>query len=755
MVSFRLFVLCFLIAALGFGDERSGRTLLDLPLSFEPNRGQAPQPVKFVSHGVFSDGYALFLTEDGAEFHLGDFYSVVRMKLAGTGTHASDVSATDRLPGKVNYFIGNDPKKWVTGAETYGRVEYRHVYPGIDLVYYGTQRQLEYDFVVLPGADSGQIALEFSGARPRLNARGELQLVLDGRVPLTFRKPVVYQRIDGGKKLIAGSYKLTGNRVRFALGAYDHRRALVIDPVLVYMTYLGGSGGGTFIGLPQTACAQCNAQNPAQGIAVDPAGNLYVTGYTTSTAFPLQSAYQSQVKGNVNQGAAFVSAINPTASSLIYSTYLGGSTYDRASAIAVDASGNAYVTGQAWSADFPVTGGAFQKLCAPGPGANNTLVGGCASASNAFLTKIAPGGGSLVYSTFLGGSHYAAANAVAIDSQGRAYIAGSSDDQCNNSQPYRCFPETANALLPQSLYNNTINPKAGNPGAAFVAVFDAAGANLLYSTLYGDKDPSNNVNNTSTIGTGVAVDPSGNFYLTGFGMDPQIPTTAGAFQPTGTNNQSNGGIAYRGFVAKFSPVLGNGSGASLIYGTYLGGTARDETNGAEQVSGITVDAAGNAYITGITQSYDFPVTAGAHDTTECGATTYECQGIGFLTKLNPSGSALVWSTLVGRSNNVIGGTMNLIGVPRVDAEGNVYITGQGTASYPVVNPVPFPASDLNGGLFVTKFDPTGSTILFSTIIYSPSGGAVYPGGDGARFTGEYLRGRRGRCAGSSCDVRSI
>jgi len=201
----------------------------------------------------------------------------------------------------------------------------------------------------------------------------------------------------------------------------------------------------------------------------------------------------------------------------------------------------------------------------------------------------------------------------------------------------------------------------------------------------------------------------------------------GAFQPIGTNNQSNGGIVYRGFVAKFGPVAGPGSGAPLSYGTYLGGTATDETNG-EQVSGIAVDASGSAYITGLTQSYDFPVTDGANDTALCGPATYECQNIGFLAKLNPSGSGLEWSTLVGPSNNVIAGTVTLIGAPRVDSAGHVYVTGQGTSSYPVVNPLQPNPQASNGGLFVTQYDPTGSAISFSTIFYSPSSAGVYPGG---------------------------
>lgn len=719
--------------------EKTMSDFLSLPLSFEPNRGQADAQVRFLSHGVLSGAdYSLYLVDDGAVIERRS--SMVRMKLRGA--NAAKISGAETLPGKVNYFIGNDPKKWIAGAPTYRRVEYKQVYRGVDLVYYGTQRQLEYDFVVAPGADPGQIALEFSGAKPKLGSDGQLQLALDG-APLKFRKPVVYQTIDGQRKPVTGEYKLHGNRVQFALGAYDRSQPLVIDPILDYLSYYGGGPmGNVFIGASQTRCAQCTPQ-PAQGVAVDSAGNLYITGTTDPPAIPVMNAYQTAPKlTNPNGYMVFVAEINPTASALVYSTYLGGSLEQRGSAIAVDSSGAAYVTGETHSADFPVTAGAYQMLCAPSNrGPNGTVVSACGDFSqNAFLTKLAPGGASLVYSTFLGGGTGSdTANAVAVDSQGRAYVAGISSDSCDPGQGQNalyCFPETANALLSQSLYNRAFNPKAANPGAAFVAVFDAAGAHLLYSTLYGDKNPSNNVHNTGVYGTGVAVDPTGNFYLTGLGQDPAIPTTPNAFQPTGTNLQSNGGQVFRGFVAKFSPVTGIGAGATFLYGTYLGGTSLTECCGSDQVSGIAADASGNAYITGITQSPDFPVTPGAHNATPCTSVLANsfCQNIGFLTKLNPSGTGLVWSTFVGGpgptdsgGNGTVASTTGM-GAPRVDASGNVYVTGQGQYNYPLVNPTQPAAGDIHGGVFVTKFDPTGSTILFSTVIYGTSGGITYPGG---------------------------
>ena len=727
-----LLVPFLIFASAAFGAPVTKTDLLTLPLSFEANLGQTNSSVKFLSRG---DGYALFLTTDSAVFKLGG--SVVRMKLAGA--QSAEVSGAEPLPGKVNYFLGADPAKWSRGIATYGKVEYKRIYQGIDLVYYGAQRRLEYDFRVEPGADPSKIALEFSGAQPTLDAGGDLQLAVEG-APLRFRKPIVYQIEGGRKKMVRGRYQLAGGRVRFKLGAYDHRRALIIDPVLDYMTYLGGTGNDQ-IGWPGITCPQCTG-NPPQGIAVDGAGNVYVTGYTNSTDFPLQGAFQSQdltTPAASHNPTVFVAEISSDASTLIYATYLGGSVWDEASAIAVDSNGSAYVTGYTFSRDFPVTSGAVQTRCGAASGATaGSIVSNCAGGgnSNAFLTKLSPGGGSLVYSTFLGGGVGTLARAVAVDSQGQAYIAGSSGDSCftgPGSFLADCFPETANALIPQSLYNATVTPGRFNASAAFVAVIDAAGANLLYSTLYGDMNPANNPTSSwATFGMGVAVDPAGNFYLTGMTYNPEIPTTPGALQPTYSNFTPGAANSNHGFIAKFSPVTGAGMGASLIYGTYLGGAPPSGAAG-EQVAGIAADTSGAVYVTGLTKSYTFPVTDGAANTNACSQTS-DCQNIGFLTKISPDGSSVMWSTLVGAipvEQSFGRGTVSAIGPPRVDADGNVYITGQAIQSnsyYPLVNSFQPAPPGQQAGVFVTEYDPTGSTIYLSTVFYSPSGAAVNPGG---------------------------
>ena len=721
------------VAGLGFAAAVPSKPVFGgQPLSFEANQGQADPAVRYLSRGV---GYALYLTSDSAVFQLdksrrgsargGLSPAVVRMKLAGANP-STRISGADTLPGKVNYFLGSDPKKWTSGASTYGKVRYEQVYEGIDLIYYGSERRLEYDFVIAPGADPRQIGLEFGGARPRLTADGGLTLKVDG-APLSFSKPTVYQIIEGKKQTIAGGYRLRGNRVQFALGKYDHTRALVIDPVLTYFTYLGGSKDdfvGDAPGYYQFAIS------PPQSIVADQAGNLYVTGFTGSTDFPVQSAYQSQNKAAPANGTpyvAFVSKLDSTGSHLIYSTYLGGASFGqtKAYAIAIDSAGSAYITGSTQQSDFPVTSGAYQKNC----GYVNNGQGICGGgASSAFLTKLSPSGGSLVYSTFFGPGTLDAAYSVAVDSQGQAYIAGISSAACASNDPTACFPTTPSAVLPGSIFNGTLQQgKTFNQGSAFVAVFDAAGANLLYSSLYGglgstatgsDGKPGNN---GATYGAGVAVDAAGNFYLAGSSSSNQLPVTQGAYQRYFSSTNGNLG---RGYVAKFSPV-GSPGGSSLLYATFLGGT--DGANdGSDQIGGIAVDAAGNAYVTGNTGSYDFPVTT---NTTSCTAKN-GCQNTGFLTKINPSGTGLVWSTLVGGGANCCSGDVASMTPPRLDAGGNLIVGGRltGSTGFPFVNPLQ-PQTNGFGGVFVARFDPTGSTMLFSTNIYGPSvNGGVFPGG---------------------------
>src|SRR5688572_27814964 len=495
--SFLGLLIGFAISGGAFADVRVSESYGKLPLHFEANHGQAHEDVRFLSRGP---GYSLYLTAGEAVLVLTPSNkdakrkqhdaqaqpeakapvksAVLRMGLVGAARKPL-VSGIEDLPGKANYFIGNDPAKWRTNVPLYGKVHYREVYPGIDLVYYGNQRSLEYDFVVAPGADPKKILLAFSGAdNIEIDAQGDLVLGAAGGT-VRQKKPVIYQDIDGLRTEIEGGYVRNGaKRVGFKVAAYDRSRPLIIDPVLSYSTYLGGSGN-----------------DDGRGIAVDGAGSAYVTGNTTSTNFPVTpGAFNPNLSGF---SAAFVTKFDPSGSVLVYSTFLGGSGSNETSGIAVDADGNAYVTGGTSSADFPTTSGAFQTS-RRGP-------------SDAFLTKLNPTGSVLVYSTYLGGSNEEPTTGrIAVDAAGNAYVTGGtwSPD----------FPTTAGAFDTRF------------KGAdAFVTKLDPSGSQLVYSTYFGASG--------NDEGIGIAVDAAGSAYVTGVTRlaDPGgpfthlLPTTPGAF----------------------------------------------------------------------------------------------------------------------------------------------------------------------------------------------------------------------------------
>ena len=678
-------VLWTLAAGHIFGDSPENPTiakpakaaLLAVPLSFEANQGQTDSQVKFLSHG---DGYSLFLTSSEVVFSLRTLAgvkappSVFRMELLGAERNAQ-VSGADKLPGVANYFIGNDPKKWRSGIGAYAKVKYRGIYPGIDAVFYGNQRQLEYDFVVAPGADPKQISLGLTGVTPSLDIEGNVLLKLaDG--DLALKKPIVYQIIDGGKRIVDARYAIAGGKVRFRLGKYDHSQTLVIDPVFTYLTYLGGSGADQ-IGGSQVVGGTGNPSS--QALAIDSAGDVYVTGMTESVDFPVANAYQGASKTNI--WTAFVSALNPSGTALLYSTYLGGSVYTEGDSVVWDSHDNAlYVVGTTNSPDFPITAGAFQKILSP----NEVGVQEVSAAQyNAFVAKFSASG-QLTNSTFLGGNYPTNGFGIATDPQGRAYVVGFTEYTCSppDEASYACFPTTPGAVIPAGTVSQN--------GNAFVSVFDPNLSTLLYSTLLGD--PNGAVGSTSEA-FGVAVDPSGNFYVVGVTSSPSLPTTPGAFQPKlGTNNAS----PLVGFAAKFGPV--SASGASLIYLTYLESTG---VSFGDLPGGVVADSQGNAYIGGYTNadSTTFPLTPGAYRST--------CNGnsCAFVTKLNPNGTGLVWSTFVE--------VADYFGAIQLDAQGNVYVVGHNNEFFQGVNAL---QPGLVTGGFVAELDPTGSTLLFSSLV---------------------------------------
>jgi len=676
-------------------DERTGIAAKynHLPLGFERNHGQTDGQVQFVSRG---HGYTLFLTGDEAVLELGKTGSVpstaaaavksnpsasglVRMRLvaASAGVKATGL---DELPGKSNYFIGNDRSKWRSSVPNYAKVKYPSVYPGIDLVYYGSQGQLEYDFVVAPGADPGAVTLEVTGQsfepsqELRIDSTGAL-VAGTGVGEVRFHKPVIYQTGDdtGQRSIIGGHYRLfAGNRVGFKIPAYDKTKTLVIDPVLSYSSFLGGSAGDVL-----------NSVN----ITFDSSGNAYVASGTTSLDFPITAgAAQSSFggapaicdQGTLFCGDAFVTKINATGTAIIYSTYLGGSDTDYAFGLAVDSSGNAYVAGLTKSANFPVTPGAFQPTFGGAPPVCEEYVCG-----DTFVTKLNSTGSALIYSSYLGGSGNEHPEGLAIDAQGNAYVAG--DTGSTN------FPVTPGAFQPQLKGSDTC---IGRSGAtilchnAYVTKINPSGTQLVYSTYLGGT--------TGDAAGGVAVDGFGHASVVGSTCSSDFPVTAGAFQPA-----SAGGCDI--FVTTF-----NLTGSQLLYSTYFGGSSYEASYSAAE------DAAGNIYFSGFTYSSDFPVTAGAVQQVIGG------NADAFLAKFNTrlSGAAsLVYSTYLGGNQFEIGGGVS------VDSQGNAYASGQTfSGNFPVVNPLQA-ARNGNSDGFITELNPQGSAILFST----------YLGGSGAEL----------------------
>ncbi len=703
-----------------------------LPLSFEPNVGQGAPDAQFLAHG---QAYAIALTEQGAQLSLGTARAGrsaddIHLRVQGASSELKPMPEQP-LPGRVNFLIGNDPSKWHTGIATYGKVRYAGVYPGIDLVYYGTQGKLEYDFAVAPGADPRRIGLRFDGARQlRVDAGGNLNIRAQGG-EIAFLRPVAYQEMGARRVPVDASYRVSGNTLHFKMGSYDHRRRLIIDPILSYFSYLGGNGLDN-IGAIYPTGGPPPIDAGSHAAAVDAAGDLYVTGYTSSTNFPTVAALAAPPAKVSGGYYAFVTKIAPDAKTLIFSTYLGGSTgYDYAYGIALDASGDAFVVGSTGSSDFPATSGAYQTLCDP-HSVNGTYVSGCnvdagSGEVNAFITKLSPSG-ALLDSTFLGGTNTeTTAYAVAVDSSGRPYVtgftaAGDNNPTTGGSIQQVGFPTTAGAVLSVPPYETTNGYQITLSGAefAFVSVFDPTLSTLMYSSLFGDTQVSNGYIGFqpfgNSYGLAVTLDSTGNFYVTGSTADPLFQVTSGALQ---TAISSCGPVVGNGdnvlndqcsFVVKLSPL---GTGApTLVYGTYLG--HMPSAGGVEQAASIVADAAGNAYIAGYTNALGFPTTAGAYQTAVAGGNAE------FIAKLNPSGTQLLAATFFGDVTGS-GDDVTQVGPMVLDADGNVTISGVAGYLLPQVNPLPANAGGYTNGPgnqapFVAKLNSTLSKLVFSTLV---------------------------------------
>ena len=520
-------------------------------------------------------------------------------------------------------------------------------------MYYGNQHRLEYDFMVAPGANTARIRLFYRGEAPnafaplRLDANGDL--VLDGPDgEIRQHRPRIYQEVDGVRREVAGGYVIRGkHEAGFWLGSYDQARSLVIDPVLAYSTYLGGgadeqghaiavdAGGNAYVtGVTQSAnfpiagsvqppggsqdvfVAKLNpagtalvystylggsAADNSSAIAVDSAGSAYVTGFTDSTNFPVSKALQGNRRGSLD---AFVAKLNPTGMALVYSTYLGGSGEDLGAGIAIDTAGNAYLTGVTTSPDFPLANALDASLGGP---------------ADAFLAKLNSEGAALVYTTYLGGGGADAAGSIAVDSAGSSYVVGTTTSTD--------FP-TSSAVQSTS---------GGGISDAFATKLDPAGAALVYSTYLGGSGIDR--------GLRLALDSTGNLLLVGDTDSPNFPTS-------GPIQAANGG-GIDAFVAKL-----HSSGSTLTYSTYLGGS------GIDAATATAFDSAGNAYVTGVTNSTGFP-TAGALQSSS-GDGSFDA----FVAKLDPAGAALVYSTHFGGSGDDMGFSI------AADSAGNAYVVGQ-------------------------------------------------------------------------------
>jgi hypothetical protein len=648
------------------------------PIAFEPNLGQADPAVRAVGRGA---GVTVLVTDQAAVLVVGAGPSrtVLRLVLAG-GRAGGRVELREPLPGRISYLVGRDPSRWVRGLPTYREARLPEAFPGVDLVFHGRGGRLEYDFVVRPGTDPSVIALEIDGPEPVADAEGRLSFAFPGGT-LTMHAPAVYQEIAGVRRPVIGGYVVTRGRLAFVVGPHDPAAALVIDPVLTYSTLLGGgtgSGpGGTghdaalavavdaaghayVAGLTTQSSNFPVAGTPPQphnaggddafvaklapdgstlvwatllggshndtaiGVGLDGAGNVLLAGTTTSTDFPTVHGFQPASGGDED---GWVAKLDPTGSSLLYASYLGGTGRDTVRGFAVAPDGHAYVLGETRSADFPIAGTPFQPL----PGGPSR---------DGFVTKVDPSGATLVYSTYFGGAgEWGFVRALALDGAGHVYITGTSVSPA--------FPPTTPGVV-QPLH-------AGHPDV-FVTKLSPDGSSLVYSTYVGGALGGE-------TGLGIAVDAGGHAYVVGSTDSADFPV-AGALQPV-----RPGGID--GFVAKLSPSAG-----ALVYSTYLGGT------GVDYPMSVVVDAAGHAHVMGNTTSSDFPVADPVQAAPAGGVDL-------FVAKLAPSGAALVYSTYLGGSGDEspLGDGNTLRGLA-LDPAGNLYVAGQTfSGDFPTVHPL--------------------------------------------------------------------
>ena len=677
-------------------QERLATALAQLPLHFEANHGQAAEDAQFVASGA---GFAASFTQQGVLIELltkrgkaqsasvSSFDPCKSLRCLEDRAHSSspiqstgvpqtlayaEANSTGRLlkiswengnvsaplrgvgamSGRVNYLTGNDPAAWHRDVPLFERVVYEQIRPGVDLVFYGQQQQMEFDLIVRPGASPNDVVMRINGADDvALSEQGELRITADGET-LIWKRPVVYQNTyhhvyqgayqdavasspRGAERIeIAGAYQLTSengiHRVSFNVGDYDHTQTLVIDPVLTHSSYLGGNG-----------------QDQIQGVGVDAQGNIYVTGATSSANFPTASAFRSTKSTGADM---FISKIDPTGTRLIYSTFLGGNGDDSAQRLAVGSDGSVTVAGYTSSNDFPTST----------PAQTNTGGG-----FDAAIARLNAAGSALIYSSYLGGTGEDVALAVALDSTGAAYVTG--------------YTKSANfpTLVP---FRNS----GSGASEAFVAKFSATGA-AIYSTYLGG--------NAGDVALGIAADSAGNAIVSGSTTSTNFPTLTPIQAAFAGGQCSDAGNVFPCGDVFVTRLTANGS--ALSYSTYLGGT------GDEQANGLTVDASGAAYLTGYTTSANFPLRTPLQ-ATSAGLTD------AFVTKIAANGASLVYSTYLG------GGVSDTGTAIAVDSTGSAYVTGLTESSnFPTANSFQARAGV---DAFAARLIPTGNGLAYSTFL---------------------------------------
>ncbi|HLM02774.1 MAG TPA: SBBP repeat-containing protein, partial [Pyrinomonadaceae bacterium] len=641
-----------------------------LPLHFEPNLGQTDERVKFLARG---HGYSLFLTGTEAVLSLqkrgknkaqADKRAIVTMRIEGANDEAKS-SGLDATESKSNYLVGNDSARWQTDVPNYSKVKYEQIYNGVDLVYYGNNQRLEYDFLVRPDADPNQIKLKFDGVKSAKIDRQSGDLLLETEVgTLRQHAPVVYQNIDGERKEIAGSYALSaaagdkqrakdGISVTFRLADYDKSKELVIDPILAYGSYLGGT-----------------LFDEGRAITVDSNGNAYIVGSAASRDFPTTAGtvrpamLPREDAPNSYWYDAFVTKVNPAGTAIVYSTYFGGRNgNETGSGVAVDASGNALISGSTMSPDFPLV---------------NPLSTTFNHIDMNFAAKLNATGSAIIYSTYLGMSSSGGGKIAVNPATGDAVFAGNTGSAN--------FPTTPGAYK-ERLCDQPQGCQGISYSGGFIVKF-AANGSAVYSTLF----PNTGIND-------VALDASGNAVVGGTAAQQfQTQVTPGAFQPV-----TSGGV--EGFVAKL-----NSAGNTIVFGTFLGGGLQ-----SDRVRGVTVDGDGNVYATGQTQNTGFPTTPGAFDQ------TYNGGEDGFLTKFNPGGTALVYSTFFGGTGKDEPFAVGL------GSDNSAFVAGEtlSGANFSLKNSL----NGANGTIFLTRFNPDATALVFSTLL--GQGGAYDLAVDGA------------------------